>query len=230
MSLTERNILILKIIIEQFLETWEVMWSKLLLSKYDLWVSPATIRWDMAKLEKMHLIFQPYHSAWRLPTSKGIRAYVDYIMKETPSYFLNEENIDLKDNIQNFSDYVYNITKSLSDTTWEITFFSIPSKHMLSYSWIYHFIDKNKNKDIEDSLKIINMIEDKVRFMDFLKNLTLKDGINLFIWDENFLKDLKKYSIIIKPLIINNELAYIWIIWNLQQNYSFNIAAIKWII
>jgi len=227
MKLTPRNILILKIIIEQYLESWEVIWSKLLLSKFDLWVSSATVRWDMAKLEKMNLIFQPYASAWRLPTSPWIRAYVDYMMKETTSFFLNEKNIDLQDNIKNFSDYIYNITSSLSKNTWEISFFSIPDKNILAYSGIKLFIEKNSKNYLEDSLKIIEMIEDKIRFMQFLDNLTLKTWINLFIWEENNLNYLKKFSIIIKPVIVNNSKWYIWIIGHLQQNYSFNINALK---
>ena len=79
--LTERNIKILKIIVEEYLETWEVIWSKLLLKKYNLWVSPATVRNDMAKLEELELVYQPYTSAGRLPTTKWIRAFVDFLMK-----------------------------------------------------------------------------------------------------------------------------------------------------
>jgi len=230
MQLTQRNIVILKIIIEEYLKNWWVIWSKLLLQKFDLWVSSATVRWDMAKLEKMQLIFQPYASAGRVPTSGWIRAYIDYLMKESPSYLLNENNIELWDNIKNFADYVYNITNSLSKNTEEISFFSIPNKNILWYSWIEYFIEKNKKKFLDDSLKIVWMLEDKIRFMSFLNNFNLKFWINLFIWEENNLNYLKNFSLIIKPIIINNEKWYIWIIWNLQQNYSFNISAIKWII
>jgi len=237
MQLTDRNIVILKIIIEEYLKSWELIGSKFLLSKFDLWVSPATVRWDMAKLEKMNLVFQPYASAWRLPTSLWIRAYIDYMMKETPSYFLSENNIELSWSIKSFSDYIYNITNCLSKNTWELSFFSIPKENILWYSWISSFIEKNtwmplegKKANLEDSLKITEMIEDKIRFMNFLDKLTLKNWINLFIWDENHLNYLKKISIIIKPIIINNKKWYIWIIWNIWQNYSFNISALKWII
>ena len=69
-SLTQRNIEILKIIIEEHIKTGEVLGSKMLLKKYDLGVSSATVRNDMALLEKLELIYQPYNSAGRLPTSK----------------------------------------------------------------------------------------------------------------------------------------------------------------
>ena len=62
-NLTERNIEILKIIVEEYLQTGEVLGSKLLLRKYNLGVSPATVRNDMAKLENLELVYQPYNSA-----------------------------------------------------------------------------------------------------------------------------------------------------------------------
>lgn len=230
MNLTDRNILILRIIIEEYLKTWEVIWSKLLLSKFDLWVSSATVRWDMAKLEKLNLVFQPYNSAWRLPTTNWIRVYVDYMMKETPSYFLNENNIELGDSVKNFSDYIYNITSSLSKNTEELCFLCYPNKNILQLTWIEKILEKNKKNNLDDSLKIIWMLEDKFSFINFLENLVLKNWINLFIWEENNLVYLKQFSLIIKPISINNTKAYIWIIWNIWQNYSFNISALKWII
>jgi transcriptional regulator of heat shock response len=230
MQLTTRNITILKIIIEEYLKNWEVIGSKLLLSKFDLWVSSATVRWDMAKLEKMNLVFQPYASAGRIPTSSWIRAYIDYLMTETPSHFLNENNIELWNNIKNISDYIYNITNSLSSSTEEISFFSIPKSNILWYSWISSFIKKNKKNYLNDSLKIVEMIEDRIRFMEFLNSFVLKTWINLFIWEENNLNYLKNFSIIIKPIVVNNEKWYIWIIGNLQQNYSFNISALRGIL
>ena len=69
-NLTNRNIEILKIIVEEFLQTGEVLGSKSLLKKYDLGVSSATVRNDMATLETLELIYQPYNSAGRLPTAK----------------------------------------------------------------------------------------------------------------------------------------------------------------
>ena len=119
--LTQRNIEILKIIVEEYLATWEVIWSKLLLKKYDLWVSSATVRNDMAKLENLELIYQPYHSAWRLPTTKGLRAFVDFLMKSTPNYFLESEAEKSKMKVENFYDLANKISFELARKTWEIT-------------------------------------------------------------------------------------------------------------
>lgn len=69
-KIDQRKIHILKIVVEEYLKTGEVTGSKSLLKKHDLQVSSATVRNDMASLEKMGLIFQPYNSAGRLPTTR----------------------------------------------------------------------------------------------------------------------------------------------------------------
>ncbi|MGB2110817.1 MAG: hypothetical protein ACPHY8_02680 [Patescibacteria group bacterium] len=46
----------------------------------------------MAKLENLDLLYQPYNSAGRLPTTKGLRAFVNYLMQSSPDYFLQAQN------------------------------------------------------------------------------------------------------------------------------------------
>ena len=69
-KIQDRKVQVLKLIVEEYLKTGEIMGSKNLLKKYDLQVSSVTVRNDMAALEDMGLIFQPYNSAGRLPTNR----------------------------------------------------------------------------------------------------------------------------------------------------------------
>jgi len=229
--LTQRNIDILKIIVEEYLETWEVLGSKLLLQKYDLWVSSATVRWDMAKLETLELVYQPYNSAGRLPTSKGLRAFVNYLMESSPDYFLQQNNITLwEEKIEKLSDFTHKISYELAKNTWEISFFLIPEKHIVWYSWIGNFLEKNHKRLWDSIFSIIKMLEDKFNFSNFIENFPITEGINLFIWEENILPYLKDYTIILKQVNIDGKIWYVWLIWSLKMNYSFNISAVRGII
>ena len=170
-TLTSRNIEILKIIVEEYLETWEVLGSKLLLQKYNLWVSPATVRWDMAKLETLELVYQPYNSAWRLPTSKWLRAFVNYLMQSSPDYFLQKSNVSIwEEKIQNLSDFAHKISYELAKNTSEIAFFIIPEKNILKYSWLWNFLDENHKRLWDSIFSIIKMLEDKFSFTKFIKS------------------------------------------------------------
>lgn len=77
----ERKLRILQAIINDYISTGEPVGSRTIAKKYDLGVSPATIRNEMADLEEMGLLEQPHTSAGRVPSSKGYRLYVDRIME-----------------------------------------------------------------------------------------------------------------------------------------------------
>lgn len=230
-NLTTRNIEILKIIVEEFIQTWDVIWSKSLLKKYDLWVSSATVRNDMATLETLELIYQPYNSAGRLPTAKWLRAFINYLMKEMPNHFLDNKNVHIQwKDIKTLEDFVYNITNELAKKTWEISFFISEWNGILEHSWIGNFLENNYKMLGHSIFSIIKILEDKVNFTKFILSLPLNEWVNIFIWEENIINFLKDYTIIIRPTIIDWKIWYIGLIWWLKMNYSFNISAIRWII
>lgn len=73
---------VLLAIVQDFIATAEPVGSRTIAKKYGLGVSPATIRNEMADLEEMGYIEQPHTSAGRIPSERGYRYYVDYLMKK----------------------------------------------------------------------------------------------------------------------------------------------------
>lgn len=76
-SMTERQAKLLTTIIEQYAEVAAPVGSVLLAKIFD--VSSATIRNEMAELERLGYITQPHTSAGRIPTDKGYRYFVNHI-------------------------------------------------------------------------------------------------------------------------------------------------------
>lgn len=79
-----RSDLILKLIVEQYLLDGQPVSSKLLAQHAELAVSSATVRNSMMLLEQQGLIRSPHTSAGRIPTTKGIRFFIDKIMRLQP--------------------------------------------------------------------------------------------------------------------------------------------------
>jgi heat-inducible transcriptional repressor len=75
--LDDRKIEILRAIVTDYVSMREPVGSKALVERYQLNVSPATVRNDMAVLEEEGYITQPHTSAGRIPTDKGYRLFVD---------------------------------------------------------------------------------------------------------------------------------------------------------
>ncbi len=82
MELSDRQLQLLKSIVEEYINTAEPVGSEGIERKYDLGVSPATIRIEMSKLTDMGYLRQPHTSAGRIPTSAGFRLYIQSLMKE----------------------------------------------------------------------------------------------------------------------------------------------------
>ncbi|MFO7526261.1 MAG: heat-inducible transcriptional repressor HrcA [Ignavibacteriaceae bacterium] len=79
-ELNEREKNILRSIVQQFILTASPVGSRYIVKKYDIGVSPATVRNIMSDLEESGFINHPHTSAGRIPTDKGYRFYVDSLM------------------------------------------------------------------------------------------------------------------------------------------------------
>lgn len=80
--LTERQLLILRAIIDDYIQTAQPVGSRTLSKRDDLSFSSATIRNDMADLEDLGLIEKPHTSAGRVPSEVGYRYYVDHLVEK----------------------------------------------------------------------------------------------------------------------------------------------------
>lgn len=80
--LTPRQAGILKAIIEDYISQGLPLGSKTLKSENNLPYSSATIRNEMAVLESLGLLEKKHSSSGRVPSNRGYRYYVDYLMEE----------------------------------------------------------------------------------------------------------------------------------------------------
>ncbi len=80
MEISERKKRILAAVVDEYIATAEPVGSKSLSGKYDLGVSSATLRNEMAELIAQGYLEQPHTSAGRIPTHKGYRLYVNELM------------------------------------------------------------------------------------------------------------------------------------------------------
>ena len=80
--LTERQKKILQLVIDDYIETAEPVGSRTIARKYNLGISPATIRNEMSDLELLGFLEQPHTSAGRIPSAAAYRLYVDSLAGE----------------------------------------------------------------------------------------------------------------------------------------------------
>ena len=89
MNLDNRQRYIFEIVVEEFIKSARPIGSEFLAENYDLKVSSATIRNDLAYLEELGFLAKPHTSGGRVPTSRGWHFFTHEIRE--PDRFSTEE-------------------------------------------------------------------------------------------------------------------------------------------
>jgi heat-inducible transcriptional repressor len=109
--LSERQRLILRAIVDDYVQSAEPVGSRTISKREDVRFSPATIRNEMSDLEELGYLEQPHTSAGRIPSQKGYRFYVDHLME--PHEVSHEDIIHFK---QFFATRVNELEKVVQQT------------------------------------------------------------------------------------------------------------------
>jgi len=98
MDIGERKRRVLQIVVDAYIQSAAPVGSALINQNYMSDISSATIRNDMAELERLGYLHSPHTSAGRVPSQSGYRFYVDSLMEK---YRLSaEEMIKIQNTIQ----------------------------------------------------------------------------------------------------------------------------------
>ena len=120
--LDDRKKKVLQAIVEEYINTAEPVSSNALITKYDLNYSSATIRNEMADLEKKGLLDKMHTSSGRVPSAKGYRYYVDELLKDDNISL--EEVKYISNKLETKVNEIEDLTKITANTISEITHYT----------------------------------------------------------------------------------------------------------
>ena len=216
-ELDDRKNRVLKAIVEEYINTAEPVSSASIMNKDDLNYSSATIRNEMAELEKKGYIEKTHTSSGRIPSEKGYRYYVDELIKDDNISL--EEIKYISDKLESKINEIDDLTKITATTISEITHYTTlaigPSSEgllideikfvLLGPRMLMAIILTNTGMVKETIIKFEEDITDKqVETINYIFNQKLK-GKPLEIIDvplEQYLINELKYSVnVIKPIV-----------------------------
>ena len=120
--LDDRKKKVLKAIVEEYINTAEPVGSVALTQNEDLKYSSATIRNEMADLEKAGYLEKTHTSSGRIPSEKGYRYYVDELLKDDNISL--EEIKYISDKLETKVNEIEDLTKIATTTISEITHYT----------------------------------------------------------------------------------------------------------
>ncbi len=120
---------ILQAIVKDYIFYGEPIGSRTIARKFDLGLSPATIRNEMSDLEEMGYLIQPHTSAGRIPNDKGYRYYVNWLI-ESGSLFSEQEIFDrLSEHFELYDNVTQEVARFITDNTHYPTVLITSQKH-----------------------------------------------------------------------------------------------------
>lgn len=185
MELTERQRQILKTIIEEYMETAEPIGSEALEKKYELGVSPATIRNEMVKLTKAGYLKQPHASAGRVPTPASFKFYVSELMEEKKLSVAEE--VAAKEKIWDarfdFDKLMQEATKALAERARALAVAATKTGDIYHAGYA-NILDMPEFYDIDITKTILSMLEEAQALLNLFEKSFAEEPIHLLLGEE----------------------------------------------
>lgn len=219
----ERKELILNTIIKEHVKTGVPVASSILVEKYKLNVSPATVRNDMVFLEDEGLIVQPHTSAGRVPTEKAYR----WFMNSLPRKKINRSDADsLEDLIGDKGENSYKETAKMVSQITGSTVFWAPHKNNLFYTGISNLFQ-------QPEFSQLNLIYDISAIIDRIDEIleseynNFSDGVNVLLGQENPFSE--HCTVIVLKYQHDDHDGIFGILGPMRMDYSKNLGIVRYL-
>lgn len=217
-------------IIQEYTQTAVPVGSKILSEKYGFELSAATIRNDMARLEKEGFLFQPHTSAGRIPTDKGYRYFVEKVMGDEElsredQRRLQAEVLKLKAQNKRFSRTTSKLLSSLSGS---LVISGIENEF---YDFgISELLENPEFREIDEFSRIAEALDYIDENVDSILR-KLKDGeTKIFIGKENPIRNISNCSMVVSPYTTKEgEKGLLAIIGPKRMRYAKNKSLLEYL-
>ncbi len=184
-NLTQRQIEILKSLIEEYIETAEAVGSETIEKKHNLSASPATIRNEMVKLSEYGYLKKTHSSAGRVPTAQGIKFYVRELMKEKE--LSTVEEVKLKESVwdhrEKMQRFLKEVTRSLAEKTSALAVVTTNDGDVYCSAYA-NILEMPEFFDIDVTKTLLEALDAYGSFESIFSNVHDEDDIHVLIEDE----------------------------------------------
>ena len=224
-ELNDRKKQVLEAIVSDYIDTAEPVGSTTLTHHYLRKVSPATVRAEMAELERIGLLTHPHTSAGRIPTDLGYRYYVDHIMET--KIISGREIALIKSGIKKIGRGIEEIligtAKILSSVLNYVTIFAIFGREQrkLITSGISQVLKQPEFTEVSQARSFIETIEQEDFLARILEGYARRQSLNIHIGHENPYREVQDLSVaVIKCQMLGMNPGAIGILGPTRMNYD----------
>ncbi len=164
-ALTSRQTHILKTIIDEYIATAEAVGSEALDKKYNLGVSPATIRNEMVALTRAGYLRQNHTSAGRIPSPVGMKFYINQLMEEKQMSLVDEVKAkeEVWDSRSDIDELMEEATRALAFRTKSLAVAAVKDKKdrfwQAGHSYVFDNPEFSEIQDCANLFSIFNELD-----------------------------------------------------------------------
>lgn len=229
-SLSQRQIQILKAIIDEYIETAEAVGSESLEKKYNLGVSPATIRNEMALLTKIGYLRQPHTSSGRVPSPKAMKFYISQLMEEK-SLSVTEE-VKAKEQVwdvrKDLDSLLYQTTHALAQKTGTLSVGAVDKENKVWHAGYSNVFSNPEFADVMLCESLFSLMDEVGSIRELFFGREFLSPIEVLFGEEMSYKNLHPVSLIVSHFKLNGRDAVLGIIGPSRIRYPHVIPVLRY--
>ncbi len=228
-ELTPRQIQILRAIIEEFIETAQPVGSDTIDRKYNIGVSPATIRNEMVYLSKQEYLDKAHISGGRVPTPKAFRLYINELMREEELSVADE--VSAKEKIwesRNRLDYLLRETSQALATRSKAIGLAITDDQVVFHAGYANLLEMPEFFDIKVMKRVLAIIEQTRELEEIFSRSESFDKIQVVYGRELGEKNLEPIGLMYISVNALGHQCRLGVLGSERFNYPYLIPMMKY--
>lgn len=227
--LTQRQIQILKNVVEEYIKTAEPVGSDNLDRKFSLGVSPATIRNEMAALTQLGYLRQPHTSAGRVPAPRAMKFYVDQLMQEkqlsvSEEVAAKQKVLDVK---QDFDHLMQGATRALSQQTKSLCV-GVAEEGGVWHSGYAHILENPEFYNIDVTMQVLSLLEEERRIQEMFFGREWSDPVTVLFGEEMGWPHFEPVGIVACRFVTPQTNGTLAVIGPIRLNYPVVIPIVRY--
>jgi len=198
--------------------------------EFDL--SPATIRNIFTELDESGYLKHPYTSGGRVPTDKGYRYYVDFLIQQIELLDEDKQRIlkDCKKKLRRVDDALENTSEVISEITHYAGIVSfLEWQDKIFYRGISRILEQPEFKDADKIRLLVKILEDKRKLLDII-NRDFSGKVKVYIGGELGFPEIESCSLVVSSFKMKNQPSgRIAVLGPMRMKYDHIIPAMEYI-
>lgn len=214
MKKDDRMLALLDLVIDQYISSWDPVWSKSLNSLDSVEYAPSTLRKYLNLLEKSGMVYQPYNSSGRVPTVNWFSRYIENYMDGE----VEEQDTEVV-NARKWLKYLVENLWAVADGV--VVWFLKSDEYY--YIGMNNILKDDSREDYDVTRYIVKLIETRWLVKEIDSKMIKRNKVYY-----TFIQDKKVIvSCIYAKIVVEEYEGMICIVWPTRVDYKKNVALLN---